>query len=194
MWGDPADPPLLLHHGGRDHGRSWDRIAEGFEDAYRVLALDLRGHGDSQPEVGGEYAIRQNVIDLLALAELAGPPVFLLGHSYGGRIGYLAAGAFPERFRAFVSIEGPLEPSHGDPKPFAPEVMRSIVEARTSLEGRTRAATPIWRRRRGGCGRTTRGLRRSTPSTSRATPRSASTTATSGSSTTGRGPACAATT
>ena len=135
-WGDPANPPLLLHHGGRDTARSWDRIAAGFEDAYRVLALDLRGHGDSQPEVGGEYSIRQNVVDLLALAELAGPPVFLLGHSYGGRIGYLAAGAFPERFRAIVSIEGPLEPSHGDPKAFAPELLRSIVESRTALVGR----------------------------------------------------------
>ena len=101
-----------------------------------MLALDLRGHGDSQPEVGGEYSIRQNVIDLLALAELAGPPVCLLGHSYGGRIGYLAAGAFPERFRAIVSIEGPLEPSHGDPEPFAPEVLRSLVESRTALAGR----------------------------------------------------------
>ncbi len=135
-WGDPANPPLLLHHGGRDTARSWDRIAVGFEDAYRVLALDLRGHGDSQPEVGGEYSIRQNVIDLLALADLAGPPVFLLGHSYGGRIGYLAAGAFPERFRAIVSIEGPLEPSHGDPKPFTPELLRSMVETRQALVGR----------------------------------------------------------
>ena len=76
------------------------------------------------------------MIDLLALADLAGPPVFLLGHSYGGRIGYLAAGAFPERFRAIVSIEGPLEPSHGDPKPFAPDVLRSMVEARDALAGR----------------------------------------------------------
>ena len=135
-WGDPANPPLILHHGGRDHARSWDRIAEGFEDDYRVLALDLRGHGDSQREIGGEYSIRQNVVDLLALTGLAGPPVFLLGHSYGGRIGYLAAGAFPERFRAIVSIEGPLEPSHGDPKAFTPELLRSVVEDRHSLEGR----------------------------------------------------------
>ena len=136
-WGEPSNPPLLLHHGGRDHARSWDRIAEGFAGDYRVLALDLRGHGDSQPEIGGEYSIRQNVVDLLALVELAGPPVFLLGHSYGGRIGYLAAGAYPERFRAIVSIEGPLTPSHGEPQPLSPELLREAIEARRSLEGRS---------------------------------------------------------
>ena len=135
-WGDPAAPPLLLHHGGRDHARSWDRIAAGFADAYRVIALDLRGHGDSQPETGGEYSIRQNVVDLLALAGLASPPVFLIGHSYGGRIGYLAAGAYPERFRAIVSIEGPLTASAGDPAPLTPETLRGAVEARLALDGR----------------------------------------------------------
>ena len=136
-WGDASNPPLLLQHGGRDHARSWDRIAEGLVDDYHVLALDLRGHGDSQPEIGGEYSIRQNVVDLLALVELAGPPVYLLGHSYGGRISYLAAGAYPERFRAIVSIEGPLSASTGDAEPITPKVLREAVEARRALEGRS---------------------------------------------------------
>ena len=135
-WGEPSDPPLLLHHGGRDHARSWDRIAEGLAGDYHVLALDLRGHGDSQPEIGGEYSIRQNVADLVAFAELAGPPVYLLGHSYGGRIGYLAAGAFPELFRAIVSIEGHLTVSTGDPEPLTPASLREEIEERRALEGR----------------------------------------------------------
>ena len=48
VWGDPEAPPLLLVHGNRDHARSWDRIAEAFSDRYRVVACDLRGHGDSE--------------------------------------------------------------------------------------------------------------------------------------------------
>ena len=47
-WGSPANPPLICLHGGRDHARSWDRIAEVLSDSYYVVAPDLRGHGDSQ--------------------------------------------------------------------------------------------------------------------------------------------------
>ena len=106
-------------------------------DEYRVLALDLRGHGDSEAEIGGEYSIRQNVVDLIAFVELVGAPVYLLGHSYGGRISYLAAGAYPEYFRAIVSIEGPLTPSHGESKPLSPALLREAIEARRSLEDRS---------------------------------------------------------
>src|SRR5258708_24471217 len=47
-WGNPDAPPLLLIHGGRDHCRCWDWVAEDLRGDYRVLAPDLRGHGDSQ--------------------------------------------------------------------------------------------------------------------------------------------------
>jgi pimeloyl-ACP methyl ester carboxylesterase len=47
-WGNPGAPPLLLIHGGRDHCRCWDWVAEDLRGDYRVLAPDLRGHGDSQ--------------------------------------------------------------------------------------------------------------------------------------------------
>lgn len=47
-WGADDAPPLILMHGGRDHARNWDRIAEAFRDDYHVVACDLRGHGDSE--------------------------------------------------------------------------------------------------------------------------------------------------
>ncbi len=47
VWGDESKPPLLLIHGGRDHVRNWDLVAEGMLDQYCVYAPDLRGHGDS---------------------------------------------------------------------------------------------------------------------------------------------------
>ena len=46
-WGNPKAPPLLLIHGGRDHCRNWDWVAEELRQDWHVIAPDLRGHGDS---------------------------------------------------------------------------------------------------------------------------------------------------
>jgi len=47
-WGDEAAPLLLLVHGGRDQKRSWDWVARELAKDYRVIAHDLRGHGQSE--------------------------------------------------------------------------------------------------------------------------------------------------
>ena len=46
-WGNAAARPLLLIHGGKDHGRSWDHLARALQPHFHVIAPDLRGHGDS---------------------------------------------------------------------------------------------------------------------------------------------------
>src|SRR5262245_60405649 len=46
-WGNEDAPPLLLVHGGRDHCRNWDWVAERLRKDWHILAPDLRGHGDS---------------------------------------------------------------------------------------------------------------------------------------------------
>ena len=134
-WGDPSHPPLLLQHGGRDHSRSWDRIAEAFEDDYYVVAPDLRGHGDSQWSIGSEYTTSQNVVDMLALIDHIGVPVRVIAHSFGGQVTVGAAGAFPEKFLSVVAIEGRIYGSD-EPHPNTPDRMRDYVAARRSLETR----------------------------------------------------------
>ena len=47
QWGDPAQPGLLLVHGGGAHSRWWDHVAPFFSGRCCVTALDLSGHGDS---------------------------------------------------------------------------------------------------------------------------------------------------
>src|ERR1043166_9194487 len=47
-WGNAEAPPLLLVHGGRDHCRNWDWLAERLGRDWHIIAPDLRGHGDSQ--------------------------------------------------------------------------------------------------------------------------------------------------
>lgn len=140
-WGDKSAPPLLLQHGGRDHSRSWDRIAEAFEDEYYVVAPDLRGHGDSEWSVGSEYTTSQNVVDLLALIDDLGAPIRILAHSFGGQVTFAAAGAFPEKFESIVTIEGRIYGSD-EPHPNTPELMRKYVAARRSLESRTPRVYP----------------------------------------------------
>ena len=54
-WGNPEAPPLLLVHGGRDHCRNWDWVAEDLRNDYHIIAPDLRGHGDSEWIGAGGY-------------------------------------------------------------------------------------------------------------------------------------------
>ena len=106
-WGDPEAPPLILLHGVRDHARSWDRVAESFADRYRVLAPDLRGHGDSEWARGGFYPSEAYVFDLAELvATLRLKRFDVVGHSLGGNVGLRYAGLFPEHVRRIVAIEG----------------------------------------------------------------------------------------
>lgn len=104
-WGNPAAPTLLLVHGGEDHCRSWDWIAQRFRSDWHVVALDLRGHGDSDWSNSGDYSIAGYLSDVATMVEHLGP-LTLVGHSLGGIVGLRYAGLFPEQVRSVVSIEG----------------------------------------------------------------------------------------
>jgi pimeloyl-ACP methyl ester carboxylesterase len=107
VWGDEMSPPLILVHGSRDHARSWDFVAQALLDRYAVYALDLRGHGDSQWTIGGQYSVIDYVLDLAKLVEVIGRPrVTLIGHSLGGGVVLEYAGTFPDRVEKVISIEG----------------------------------------------------------------------------------------
>lgn len=106
-WGDPAAPPLLLVHGGRDHARSWDAIAAAFADRFHVIAPDLRGHGDSDWVSDGSYEIGDLVADLAALFDtLAIERAAVVGHSLGGNVVLRHAGIYPDRVSRLIVIEG----------------------------------------------------------------------------------------
>jgi pimeloyl-ACP methyl ester carboxylesterase len=97
----------VLIHGTRDHARSWDRIAGRLRDRYWVVAVDLRGHGDSEWSIGGDYSIIDYALDIHALAEHVGRERYtLIGHSLGGGVALEFAGSCPERVEKLVTIEG----------------------------------------------------------------------------------------
>nr|WP_156416927.1 alpha/beta hydrolase [Sphingopyxis sp. H050] len=110
-WGNEGAPPLLLVHGGRDHCRSWDWVAEKLADRYHVIAPDLRGHGDSAWAPDGNYEMGAFVYDLAQLIhQLDLAPVTIVAHSMGGNISLRYTGLYPENVKALVAIEG-LGPS-----------------------------------------------------------------------------------
>ena len=53
-WGSPTAPTLIFLHGITGHARSWDDEARLLAGRFRVIALDQRGHGDSDPAPDGD--------------------------------------------------------------------------------------------------------------------------------------------
>ena len=107
VWGDEANPPLMLIHGNRDHARTWDQVAVQLKQEYCVYAVDLRGHGDSQWSVGSQYSLPEFVLDVAMLGrELNRNPLTVIGHSLGGAVALEYTGVFPQFVKKVVAVEG----------------------------------------------------------------------------------------
>jgi pimeloyl-ACP methyl ester carboxylesterase len=139
-WGNPGAPPLLLVHGGQDHCRNWDWLAERMREDWHIIAPDLRGHGDSQWSTDGNYGMAAYVYDLAQLIhqqKLA--PVTIVAHSLGGNIALRYAGTYPENVASLVAIEGlgpsPKRAAERAAEPIA-QRMQKWVELRRGLAGR----------------------------------------------------------
>jgi pimeloyl-ACP methyl ester carboxylesterase len=105
--GDPRGESLILIHGGGQTRHSWGSAAlELAAKGYYVVALDLRGHGDSDWAPDAQYGIDAQVGDLRAvIREMPNPPV-LIGASMGGLISLTAVGEAPAPpVRALVLVD-----------------------------------------------------------------------------------------
>jgi pimeloyl-ACP methyl ester carboxylesterase len=101
-WGDPANPPVLLLHGGGQTHHSWGDTGRWLADSgWYALAPDARGHGDSDWSAEGHYGIEYLASDLRSIcAKLEQKPA-LVGASMGGMTALIAAG---ERLEGSPSI------------------------------------------------------------------------------------------
>jgi len=134
-WGNEKAPPLILLHGGRDHCRNWDWVAQRLRDDWHIIAPDLRGHGDSQWADAGGYGIDGFIYDLSQLIHQQSlAPVTIIAHSLGGNIALRYTGVFPETVRRLVAIEG-LGPS---PSMEAEMAKKSIAERMHGWVGASR--------------------------------------------------------
>ncbi|WP_370305434.1 alpha/beta fold hydrolase [Sinimarinibacterium flocculans] len=105
--GDSDWPPVLLLHGGGQTRHAWAGTARRLASAgYLAIALDARGHGDSQWAPDGDYSADAMAADLACVcASLRSPPA-LVGASMGGLTSLLAIGEGPPDFaRALVLVD-----------------------------------------------------------------------------------------
>ena len=105
-----GEPLILLHGNGEDSSYFRHQIAH-FQDRYRVIALDTRGHGKS-PRGSAPFTIRQFARDLLDFLEIHGiADAVLLGFSDGANIAMRFAMEHPERVKALILNGGNLDPA-----------------------------------------------------------------------------------
>ena len=91
-WGSPGEPPpVLLVHATGDTSADWDEVASGLAHDRLVVAVDLRGHGESPRP--GSYALTELADDLVvvaaSLAAEHGRPADVVAHSLGGLVACL---------------------------------------------------------------------------------------------------------
>lgn len=101
---------VILLHGFPQTSACFSATAEVLGEAgYRVLAPDQRGYSPgARPDRVEDYAGRELVADVLALADAAGMETFdLVGHDWGGMVGWWAAGQHPERVRSLTAVSTP---------------------------------------------------------------------------------------
>ena len=97
--------PLLLLHGLADHALVWSSLGEALSDRYHVVAVDLRGHGDSSKPDGG-YEFDRIIADLEALMDILGwSAAHIVGHSWSGKVATIWATQHPQRLQSMVLVD-----------------------------------------------------------------------------------------
>lgn len=110
----PVDGPvvLLAHGGGQTHW-AWRRTVEQLADqGFRAVAIDLRGHGDSDRALDGAYGPVDIAPDLIAIAHQLGGRPAMVGASLGGMAGLMAEGELsPGIFSSLTLVDITPNPS-----------------------------------------------------------------------------------
>jgi esterase len=105
-WGEPDAQPIVLLHGGHQSAHSWDLVSLHLAQNYRVLALDQRGHGDSEWSRDVTYSNHEMSLDAEAFVAAMGlhKPI-LIGHSMGGRNAMLLTRRIHALLKALVIVD-----------------------------------------------------------------------------------------
>lgn len=105
-WGNPLAIPLLLVHGQRAYAHAWDLVAQELRSDFRLIALDLRGRGDSDWDSEKRYFITTYCMDMEDLVQHLKLKQFgVIGHDVGGGAALLFAARFPALVKAAVIVD-----------------------------------------------------------------------------------------
>jgi len=111
QWGSPADPGIVLVHGGAAHSGWWDHVAPYLAREHHVVALDLSGHGDSDHRPSYSLETWQQEVGAASdVAAAGGAAPVIVGHSMGGRIAVILAARQPAKVAQLVLVDAPLAP------------------------------------------------------------------------------------
>src|SRR5271169_4802889 len=144
-WGAQGKRPILFLHGGALTAHTWDLCCLALRDEFHCLALDQRGHGDSDWAPDIDYSIAAQREDVRGFAEAVGLDNFVLvGMSMGAINGLAYAIAYPETLSALVLIDaGPnvRHPGSSRIRDFVnggaePETLEAIIERALSFNPR----------------------------------------------------------
>lgn len=114
VYGPEEGQPVLALHGWLDNSMTFDLLAPKLQ-GLRIVAIDMAGHGHSGHRApGAGYQLWDYALDaLMATQQLGWERFSLMGHSLGGIISVLIAGAVPERIERLALIDG-LVPETGE--------------------------------------------------------------------------------
>lgn len=109
--GGAGEAVLFLHYGGANL-RMWDPVIPFFASAYRCIAIDLRGHGQSDAPATG-YHIDDMARDVVGVLDALGiKQAHIIGSSMGSEVGLSVAAHYPEQVQSLVA-EGALHSEYG---------------------------------------------------------------------------------
>jgi len=114
-WGDQQKQPIVLLHGLGQQSHSWDLVSLSLSDRYRVIALDARGHGDTDWPKDSDYSPESHIRDLVCLVNhLSLTDLIIVGHSMGGKTAYIYASEQPDNTKGLVIVDtGPESDTNG---------------------------------------------------------------------------------
>jgi pimeloyl-ACP methyl ester carboxylesterase len=114
--GNPNGPPLLLIHGFSASLQTWEPWVQRLGDEYRVISLDLPGHGLTRAPAGYQGTIEAFRDEVAAFAQSQGLTRFSIGgNSMGGHVAWEYALAHPEEIDALILVDSAGWPQAGDP-------------------------------------------------------------------------------
>jgi len=128
-WGQALTNGVVLIHGGGAHAHWWTHVAGLLASDFRVVAIDLSGHGDSDHR--SSYSLEQWTEEVVAIGDVSsilGCPV-VIGHSMGGLVAIATAARYPDQLGGAIVCDSPVTQQDGEVG--APQLRRVSDEAPT---------------------------------------------------------------